>query len=209
MNDGATLPGNLPDLREQKKLLRAQVLSRRDLLSAAQRAAASRDITGQLQALPAYRQARSVLAYMGFGSEVDTTTFVEQVLHDGKLLALPRIDRATRSLQLHRIHRLDQLVAGVWGIREPDADANPLSMAEIDFVLMPGVAFDRRGGRLGYGAGFYDRLLADGPSIPRAQRVAAAFDVQIVDEVPCDAHDQRLDVIISENRIFHPNQSKP
>ena len=143
----------------------------------------------------------------GFGTEVDTAAFVAQVLHDGKLLALPRINKASQTLQLHRINRLDELVSGVWGIREPHGEAPTVSLAEIDFVLMPGVAFDRQGARLGYGAGYYDRLLASGQR--RALRVAAAFDVQIVDSVPADAHDQRLDIIITENRIIHALPTMP
>ena len=195
----------LTALRAQKKALREKILAQRDALSPAARAAASREITQRLLAEPGYIQARSVLAYMGFGSEVDTSNFVNQALHDGKLLALPRIDKASQSLRLHRVNRLDELVSGVWGIREPHGEAAAVGLDEIDFVLMPGVAFDRSGARLGYGAGYYDRLLASGAR--RALRVTAAFDVQIVDTVPADAHDQSLDIIISENRIIHSQKS--
>jgi 5-formyltetrahydrofolate cyclo-ligase len=191
----------LMDLRAQKKSLREQVLAKRDALLPAARAAASHEMTQQLLALPGYIQARSVLAYMGFGTEVDTGHFVAQVLRDGKLLALPRIHKASQLLQLHRVNRLDELVSGIWGIREPHAGAATISLDEIDFVLIPGVAFDHSGARLGYGAGYYDRLLAR--SARRALRVAAAFDVQIVDTVPVDTHDQRLDIIVCENQIIH------
>lgn len=182
-------------------MLREQVLARRDALAESARASASRAITAALLAEPGYIKARSVLAYMSFGTEVDTAAFVARVLHDGKLLALPRIDKAGKSLRLHRVNRLDELVSGVWGIREPHGAAPAVSFADIDFVLMPGVAFDRNGARLGYGAGYYDRLL--GTSTAHALRVAAAFDVQIVERVPTDAHDQPLDIIISENQIIH------
>ncbi len=193
-------------LREQKKQLRAQVLAKRDALSPTSRAVASAELTRLLLAEPGYQSARAVSAYMGFGTEVDTAAFVAQVLADGKQLALPRIDKASKSLRLHRVKRLEDLVPGVWGIREPHVDAPAIALDEIDFVLMPGVAFDNRGARLGYGAGFYDRLL--GASVRRALRVTAAFDVQIVDTVPTDEHDQRLDIIISEQRILHINHSE-
>lgn len=201
MTESIPESAELTALRAQKKWLREQILARRDALSPALRAAASRDMTQKLLAEPGYINARSVLAYMGFGTEVETATFVAQVLHDGKLLALPRIHKASQSLRLHRVNRLDELVSGVWGIREPHVDAPTVSLDEIDFVLMPGVAFDRAGARLGYGAGYYDRLLANGAR--KAQRVTAAFDVQLVETVPTDERDQRLDIIITENQIIH------
>ncbi|HEX9391287.1 MAG TPA: 5-formyltetrahydrofolate cyclo-ligase [Usitatibacteraceae bacterium] len=201
MTDSIPVSLELGAVRAQKKLLREQILARRDALAPVVRSAASREMTQRLLAEPGYIKASAVLAYMSFGTEVDTAAFVTQVLHDGKLLALPRIHKPSQTLRLHRVNRLDELMSGVWGIREPHGEAPAASLDEIDFVLMPGVAFDGRGARLGYGAGYYDRLLAGSPR--RAQRVAAAFDVQIVDAVPDDAHDQRLDIIISEDRIIH------
>ena len=201
MIESTAVSPQLTALRAQKKLLREQILAQRDALSPALRAAASRDMTQKLLADPGYINARSVLAYMGFGTEVETATFVAQVLHDGKLLALPRIHKTSQSLRLHRVNRLDELVSGVWGIREPHLDAPTVGLDEIDFVLMPGVAFDRSGARLGYGAGYYDRLLAS--SAHRSHRVAAAFEMQLVDTVPTDVHDQRLDIIITENQTIH------
>ena len=188
-------------------MMREEVLARRDALAGFARTSASRAITVALLAEPGYINARSVLAYMGFGTEVDTAAFVAHVLHDGKLLALPRIDKASKSLRLHRVNRLDELVSGVWGIREPHSEAPAVGLTEMDFVLLPGVAFDRRGARLGYGAGYYDRLL--GSSTSQAVRVAAAFDLQIVDSVPTDAHDQLLDIVISENQIIHASTPHP
>ncbi|MBL8519753.1 MAG: 5-formyltetrahydrofolate cyclo-ligase [Betaproteobacteria bacterium] len=185
---------NLPE--SGKTALRQQVLAARDRLGADARRQAVSRILPQLVALPAYRGARTVAAYMGFGSEIDTGPFIETVLSDAKVLVLPRVDAARRALSLHQVAARDRLVAGPWGIREPAADWPEARMDEIDFILVPGVAFDRRGQRIGYGAGYYDRLLAGRQ--PHTDCVAIAFDCQVVARVPTEPHDQRIDRLITE-----------
>jgi 5-formyltetrahydrofolate cyclo-ligase len=184
-----------------KATLRRQLIAARDALPPATRRELSARITPQLLALDAYRQANCVLAYMSFGSEFDTAALVTDVLASGKQLCLPRVDRNTRRLELHYVENPDRdLQTGTWGIREPRAECPPADLARIDFVLLPGVAFTPQCDRLGYGGGFYDRL------IPRfAQRpplVAASFALQIRDTVPLDANDQRVDVVITEDSFY-------
>jgi len=184
-----------------KAELRRQIIAARDALPPATRRELSARITPQLLALDAYRQASCVLAYMSFGSEFDTAALVTDALASGRQLCLPRVDRNTRRLELHYVENPDRdLQTGTWGIREPRAECPPADLARIDFVLMPGVAFTPQCDRLGYGGGFYDRL------IPRfAQRpplVAASFALQIRDTVPLDANDQRVDVVITEDSFY-------
>jgi 5-formyltetrahydrofolate cyclo-ligase len=184
-----------------KTLLRQRVLAQRDALDARTRAAHSRRITERLLALPAYRDARCVLAYMSFGSEPGTGLFVAHALHSGKHLVLPRVDRTARALRLHRVEDpARDLEAGVWGIREPRSACPAATPDEIDFVLVPGVAFTERGERLGYGGGYYDRL------IPRFRRrsplVAGAFSLQLQPALPVDAFDQRMDLVVTEERVY-------
>ena len=148
-------------LAQAKSALRKKILAARDALPAEQRREAGAAITAQLHALDAWRNARCVLAYMSFGSEFDTTAFAAAALTAGKTLCLPRVDRATRTLALHCVTDLAaDLVAGTWGIREPHPHCATPEFAQIDFVLLPGVAFTARCERLGYGGGFYDRTLA-------------------------------------------------
>lgn len=146
--------------------------------------------------LPAYRAAGTVLAYCGFGSEPDTVPFLEAALREGRRLLLPRIERDERRLALHRVRGLGDLVSGPWGIREPAPELPEVGAEEADFVLVPGVAFDARGGRLGYGGGFYDVLL--GGLSERPPLVAAAFEVQVVEKVPTEAHDVLVDLVVTE-----------
>lgn len=188
----------------RKAELRRTVLARRDALAPEERARRSAAIFATIGGLEAYRGARTVLAYHAFGSEPATGPFLSAVLAAGKTLVLPRVDRAARVLRLHRVGDPEaELEPGVWGIREPRPAVCPaIAVAEVDFVLVPGVVFDARGGRIGYGGGYYDRLLRGGPSRPHL--VAAAFDVQVVPEVPMGPEDVRVDHVVTETQV-HPN----
>lgn len=185
-----------------KKALRQRILALRDQIGPRERAEAGEVVFGGILALPEYRAARSVFAYAGFGSELDTASFLRQVRAGSKTLIMSKVDKATRALKLYQVDDLDtQLAPGIWGIREPDPDrCAPFSPDAVEFVLMPGCVFDVKCGRIGYGAGFYDKLLA--PLAPMPYLAAAAFDVQVIDEVPMEAHDQRLDRVITATREF-------
>lgn len=192
-------------LRLAKKALREQVIARRDAVDSALRLRYSQLVTDRLLALPAYLCATAVAAYASFGSEFDTRAFLAGVIGAGKRLLLPRINRAARALELREVEDLDaDLVAGVWGIREPSGRCPIRQSSAVEFMLVPGVAFTRKGERLGYGGGFYDRLLA-GLS-PDVERVVAALSVQMVDELPTGARDQRVHRIITEKDEYVANR---
>jgi 5-formyltetrahydrofolate cyclo-ligase len=150
---------------------------------------------------PAWRESRVVLGYASFRQEVDTFPLLEEVLARGKELVLPRVVRASRSLHLLRVKDLAaDLRPGYQGILEPDpARCSSVDPGLIDLVLVPGVVFDRRGFRLGYGGGYYDRLLA---SLPRAVRVGLAFSLQVVEELPVLPHDLPVDVLVTEDGVL-------
>jgi 5-formyltetrahydrofolate cyclo-ligase len=194
--------GGGAELAARKAALRAAVLARRDGLDATARQAWSATILAGVRALEACRRARVVLSYSSFGSEPATDAFNRAVLAHGQTLVLPRVDRGARALALHRVDDpAGQLRPGTWGIREPDpARAPAVAPAQVDFVLVPGVAFDPRGGRLGYGGGYYDRLLAAVPA--DTPLVAGAFEAQVVDEVPMAEGDRRVDRVITEARTY-------
>lgn len=184
-----------------KPALRKQILAARDALPPDLRGELSARITFRLLALDTWRDARCVLAYMSFGSEFETAALLADALAGGKTLCLPRVVRGTRELALHRVANLnDELQDGTWGIREPRAECARVDDANIDFVLLPGVAFTPRCERLGYGGGYYDRL------IPRfTQRpplIAAAFALQLRDEIPLVATDQRVDAVVTESAFY-------
>ncbi|MFO1204427.1 MAG: 5-formyltetrahydrofolate cyclo-ligase [Burkholderiales bacterium] len=186
---------------ESKRALRTALVALREQLSPAVRAAFSRRITHTLLALPEYRRARVVMAYMSMGAEFETEAFVQRALADGKRLVLPRVNRGERRLDLFAVSDLEaELAPGVWGILEPLPErCATVAATAVDFVLVPGLGFDGDGGRLGYGGGFYDRLLV---AMTTATRVAAAFSAQVVDAVPMTAHDQRVELVVTEDGLL-------
>jgi 5,10-methenyltetrahydrofolate synthetase len=193
-----------------KAALRRDILARRDAVAPEVRARWSQAALDRIRALDAYDRARVVLGYASFGSELDTRPFLEAVLRDGRTLALPRVDRAARRLALHHVRDLgEDLQPGTWSIPEPvPVRCRPVDPVAIDFVLVPGVAFDPEGGRVGYGAGYYDRLLGTWPT-PVPPLVAAAFELQVVPAVPVLANDHRVDLVVTESRIYSKLRLEP
>ena len=192
-------------LREAKVALRRQILARRDELTAEFRTAASNAIAARVTQLPEFAAANAVLLTLAYRSEWSTLPLVRAALLAGKTVAVPRVDAAARMLELHALTDPDrEIIVGFQGIPEPLPDSPKVPRDAIDFVLVPGVAFDENGGRLGYGGGYYDRLL---PLLdPRAARMAGAFEMQIVDRVPAAPHDVAVDAVVTETRTFVPRR---
>ncbi len=185
-----------------KKSLRKKVLAARDSLTWDQVEANSVKIAEQLFALPQYRAAQTIMYFLNFGKEVLTMKMVPQTLAHGKRAVATKTVTKERRMILSEIYDLEaDLEPGLWGIPEAKAEAlRPLEPTEIDFVIVPGVAFDLQGNRLGYGGGYYDRFfpqLREGVPL-----VAVTFELQIVKEVPVDPWDRRVDFIITEKRVI-------
>jgi 5-formyltetrahydrofolate cyclo-ligase len=186
-----------------KSGIRKNIIAQREQLPHDTRAAYSAAITERLLKLPEYRQAGAVLGYMSFGAEFASESWIQQVLAEGKKLALPRVNHHTNQLDLYWVDDLEnQLAPGLWGIREPIVERCELldNLNEVEFVLLPGVAFARDGARLGYGGGFYDKLLADLPSdrTPWPVLAAAAFALQIVESIPQEPTDVKVELIVTD-----------
>jgi 5-formyltetrahydrofolate cyclo-ligase len=136
---------------------------------------------------------------MAWRSEVDTTNLIEHLLRQEQRVVLPLVDFQEHLLQHYYIQSLNDVIAGAFGIREPDVRVCVRAKtSDLDIVIVPGVAFDRRGHRLGSGHGYYDRFLAEIESL----RVGLAFGAQIVDEVPVNDYDQAMDFIVTEGEII-------
>ena len=205
MKRTASLPtDSWTDVQLAKAQLRKRVLASRAVLSAELRSELSAQIAHKILLLASYRSARAVMAYVSFGSEFATSEVLHAALADGKILALPRIDRLAKRLLLYRVTDLElDLEPGVWGILEPKPDrCAALSAQALDLILVPGVAFDALGNRLGYGGGYYDRLLGSLCSSPFL--VAGAFSMQVVDRVPVTPHDKALHLIVTEQMNCGP-----
>ena len=196
MNLGQAVPS-------AKQVLRKHIVGLREQLPPAARAAHSAKILERLLQLPEYQQADAVLGYMNIGAEFASEIWIRQVLADGKKLALPRVNRHTNQLDLYWVDDLEnQLAVGLWEIREPIVErCERLSMLnEVEFALLPGVAFTRDGARLGYGGGFYDKLLERMTHQPTL--ASAAFALQIVEQIPQEKTDVKVGWIITEQETI-------
>ncbi|MCF8161012.1 MAG: 5-formyltetrahydrofolate cyclo-ligase [Polaromonas sp.] len=190
-------------IRLAKDNARALVLAKRNAMAAGLRDRHSREIVGRIVAMEEFQRARLVMAYCSFGSELATASFMTRVHQSGKTLVLPRINRQTNCLDLYAVGNLEEdLVEGMWGIREPEPrTCSPVSAQALDFVLVPGLAFDFGGGRLGYGRGYYDKLLKSClDSGARPCIVAGAFDLQLSERVPKEAHDVLVHAVLTESQ---------
>lgn len=194
-SDASGLPSHR--LKKRKRDLRREVLERRDALTPDERRAKSRAVAERLLALPELGGRRMVLAFWSFGSEVDTAPILAALAARGHRLALPRIEGKEVLAVAYRPG--DRVTETSFGACEPVAGV-VVADTEIDVVATPGVAFDRRGGRVGYGGGYYDRLL--GRTRADAFRVGLAFALQVVDVVPRGGADLSVDAIVTEDRVL-------
>jgi 5-formyltetrahydrofolate cyclo-ligase len=183
-----------------KQTLREQLLAARLRLTPAERSSRSRAACERLVALEAFREARTVALYSAIGAEADPSAAARVALSCGKRLAFPRLEPGTRRLSFFACSP-DDLVASARGTRAPPPDAPQVALDALDLVVVPGVAFDAAGRRLGRGGGYYDATLAALP--PGAARVGLAFDLQLVAAVPGEPHDAEVQAVVTEQRVVH------
>ena len=157
------------------------------------RARSSRIAAG-VRELPEFTRARTVLSYVSVQGEADTSSLEDDVRARGGRWILPRVEG--ERLALHVIPKGAVLRPGAFGIPEPSPDLPEVAPEEVDFVLVPALAVDEQGHRIGWGGGFYDRTL---PSLSCAFRCAVVYDFQLLAEVPSAAHDAAMDAVVSEN----------
>jgi len=188
----------LNQIFERKKEIRKRIDALRRRKPAEWILEHSRRITETLAGQPFFKMAATVHTYVSWRNEVDTHALIQTMLEQGKNIIVPKIEGSQGALVHARIHSLSDLLPGAYGIPEPTRVDPSYDIREIDIVLVPGVAFDRSGYRLGFGGGYYDTFLKQ----LEAQRVGLAFDFQLVEEVPRRAEDEKVDIIITENEII-------
>ena len=159
----------------------------------------SETIVQHILLLPEFNDAGCVMLFASLPDEFDTEPLIDAALMMNKTVTLPRVDWRRKQLDIVRIDRVSELEDGYMGILE-SRDGVALPVRSVDFMLVPGLAFDHIGHRLGRGGGYYDRLLAS-PGM-HAARCAAAFACQLLDYVPFDAHDQAVDLLVTEEGVM-------
>jgi 5-formyltetrahydrofolate cyclo-ligase len=186
-------------LNPQKAALRKEIRAVLQSIPPAVRLAASAQIRTQLKEQTLWKNAEAVLFFAPLPNEVDVWPLLEETLAGGKIAALPRYDSANNDYIACRVQNLQtEIGLGQFGIREPKSGCPEIPLERLGLILVPGVAFDLRGGRLGRGRGFYDRLLAG----VRGIKCGVAFDEQIVKEVPAGTLDVRMDFILTPTRCL-------
>ena len=179
-----------------KNAIRKRIVSRRDALSALEIASLSKEVAAQFLSSAAYTAASTLALYCSIRSEVVTSGIFAAAQLAGKRILYPRTVGTT--LEFVAVENLEALVASRFGIYEPQAgEAVPL--AEIDLLVLPGVAFDVHGVRLGYGLGCYDRALA---AVVRPTLAGLAYDFQVVASLPREEHDIPVDIVVTEKKIL-------
>ncbi|NLM06414.1 MAG: 5-formyltetrahydrofolate cyclo-ligase [Tissierellia bacterium] len=184
-----------------KKTIREKILTERDTLNATKIHAFSANITKFLLASNEYKTAKNIFIFINFGSEVITKDIILDAFKENKTVAIPFTYNKPRKMIASKISSLDELVEGKYGILSVDENKIiEVPKEEIDLVIVPSVAFDREGYRVGYGGGYYDRFLED---IPKVKKIGIAFDLQIVNEVPRESFDISVDKVITEKEIIY------
>jgi 5-formyltetrahydrofolate cyclo-ligase len=183
----------LDELRRAKAELRDRMRSLRDAIPPQERARLGARIEHRLLALPAVREAETITAFWSFGSEVTTASLIERLATADRRVLLPYLDGGEMHMAVYRPG--EPVVPSGYGAMEP-ADRAPVPPQEIDVCLVPGLAFDPRGFRVGYGGGYFDRYL---PRLdPRAVRIGLAFHLQVVPSVPHGRSDQPVDLVVTD-----------
>ncbi len=187
--------------KEIKKTIRQGTLQKRDSISKSAKEEKDAAIIQRIVKLPEFINAKTVFFYASFRSEVDTMNMIKLSISMGKLIVLPKVDKENNRLKLYEIKGLSELSHGCMHILEPSVSEDRLrGLNDVDLIVIPGAAFDSRGNRLGYGAGFYDMLLSKMEK--KIPIVAPAYEEQIVERIPEEPHDIKVDKIVTEKRII-------
>lgn len=199
----------LDQWRQEKAAFRVQMTSMRDAIAEVLRREQSAAACERLKKWTEENEFRSVMAYASFRSELCLDNFIEWCWMNGIEVILPRCMPTDRAMTLYRLESWNQLTIGAYGIREPDTvKADALSADYLpDAVIVPGLAFDRVGGRLGYGAGYYDRFAERNGHLTENRKqkllwIGAGFEAQLVERVPLEVHDLRLDGVVTELAFY-------
>jgi 5-formyltetrahydrofolate cyclo-ligase len=191
----------LADLAGQKQRLREQAHANRNAQE--NKDEVSRAIVSSFMAQPEYTAARTVMFYIDVRSEVRTRQALPDALRSGKRIVVPYCVEG--ELELFHLEDMDELATGMYRILEPKPElrgvaSKRVAVEELDLVMVPGVAFDRRGARMGHGKGYYDKLLEH--ARPDTPLVALAFECQLFPEIPVGDHDVFMDKIITEVAVY-------
>jgi 5-formyltetrahydrofolate cyclo-ligase len=173
-------------IENRKKISKSEVLEKSEL------------IKNRLFEMKDFQQALTILFYVSYDNEVYTRDMIKESIKLGKNVIVPKSDKENRKLILSKLNNWEDLVKGAYGILEPK-EIDPISIDKIDLIIVPGVGFDKQGRRIGHGKGYYDNLLRNSK---KTIHIGLAFEFQIVEKIPTEAHDVPVQKIITEKRVI-------
>ncbi|OEG00263.1 5-formyltetrahydrofolate cyclo-ligase [Vulcanibacillus modesticaldus] len=182
-----------------KAKMRKEYLEKRNLLSSKDVEQYSMIISEKILSHPSFVNAKTIMAYIPFRNEVDIRLVIEKAWAIGKQILVPKTEPKIKKIEPYLISSWEDLELGHFNVYEPiTLNKKPFNGAEIDLVLVPGVAFDKKGYRLGYGGGYYDRFFNHNKMIQN--KIGIAYDFQILEQLPIDNHDYPVKELITEKR---------
>jgi 5-formyltetrahydrofolate cyclo-ligase len=193
----------MEEIQKTKDEIRDEITTILKSLSEKDIAEITKGIENRLFEFANFLEARIALLYINNANEVNTDSILKRCFDYNKILVLPLINSNSQEFRLLKISNLDfDLKPGPNGVLEPDIErCKTVPIECIDIAIIPGVAFDEKGGRIGSGDGYYNRLI---PKLPiTTRKVSLAFDSQILPQVPSESHDKYVDIIITEKRIIY------
>lgn len=189
------------DQQSIKAEVRQACLCQRTSLGEEERKRKSLIIQQKLMDLPEFQLAKTVMLFLNFREEVETTALAEAMIAGEKRLILPRCAPHGILLPIEVRDLIKDIEPGTYGIREPKLTLGVVEPSDIDLIIVPGSGFDLQGNRLGYGGGYYDRFfMLLNPLIPK---IALGFECQIIPEIPIDQHDAKMTMLITENGVYN------
>ncbi len=186
----------IDDIKGAKKKLRKDILAIRNNIDTELISDYSYAIINQIKALPVYLNAKDVCIYMPIRNEVNLTYMIDDMRDSGKCVWLPKVIDDNMDFYLYDVKT--SLVEGAFHILEPDSDVT-VDADDNTLIIMPGAVFTTNHDRIGYGGGYYDRYLSIHPT---CHKIAVCYDFQVVDNIPCEEHDIKPELIVTEKRYF-------
>lgn len=178
-----------------KNELRKNIMALRNSMNMEEKASQDSRIFKNVVSSKYYNEATILMVYVSFGLEVDTKCIIEHALENNKIVCVPKIINKREGMKAIRIESLDELIKNKFGILEPVNFQKEVCAKDIDLFLVPGLAFDNLGGRIGYGAGYYDRFLKEAKD--KSFKIGLAYNFQVIEKVPMMENDVYLDAIIT------------
>jgi 5-formyltetrahydrofolate cyclo-ligase len=193
----------MDEVREKKQEIRNEIATFFDALEDEVLAANTTTIENRLFEFANFLESKIVMLYVNAENEVGTQNIVKRAFEYSKIVVLPAFDPARSTMKLMKVDNPDKdLTMGPRGILEPNpAKCKTVPLDCIDIAIVPGIAMDEKGGRIGSGDGYYDRIIPDLPMTTR--KVGLVFEGQLVPQVPMESHDKHVDIIITEKRVIY------